>query len=151
MSDPQNTTPPAAPPAAEHPTYQPPSAPSAAPAYGSAPAYDAAPAYDSNNGQGAPGAPVPGKTLGIVAFVVSFFASFIGIILGIVALIQSKKAGVKNRWALAAIIVGSVMLVLGTILAAVILGAAFNSVGAACADLGPGVWQLTNGETITCD
>lgn len=73
-----------------------------------APAYSAAPAAP----QGAPAnAPVPGRTLGIVAFIVAFFASLIGLILGIVALVQSKKAGHKNGWALWAIILGAVFFV----------------------------------------
>ncbi|WP_203582228.1 DUF4190 domain-containing protein [Microbacterium hibisci] len=85
----------------------PPSYPAASPAYGSAPP----PAY------GAPAdAPVPGKTLGIVAFVLSFFVQLVALILGIVALVQSRKAGAKNGWAVAAIIISSVLMILGIIL-----------------------------------
>lgn len=126
MTDPQNPdaqqpTPPAAPTPPAPPAYgeyaptTPPAAPayqeSSAPAY-QQPAYDAAPAYAG----GAPyNAPVPGKTLGIVAFIVSFFAGLIGLILGIVALVQSKKAGRGNGFAIAAIIIGAISVIVGII------------------------------------
>jgi hypothetical protein len=96
-------------------------------------------------------APVPGKTLGIVAFVVSFFLSLVGLVLGIVALVQSRKAGVKNGWAVAAIIVGAVLLVLSIILTIVIVSIVVGGLAAACAELGPGVWDLESGGTITCN
>ena len=97
MTDPQN---PQQPPAYETPAY--PAAPPAAPAY-------------AQNGYAAPAGPVPGKTLGIVAFVLSFFVQLIALILGIVALVQSRKAGARNGWAVAAIIISIVGLILGAI------------------------------------
>lgn len=119
MTDPQNPAEPTPPPAANVPPAPPaysagPAAapPAAAPAYGQQ-QYSSAPppAY------GAPAnAPVPGKTMGIVAFILSFFVQLIALILGIVALVQSKKAGHKNGWAVAAIIISSVLMVLGVIL-----------------------------------
>jgi len=142
MSD-QNPPQPPTPPAGQ-PPYQAPVAPPAPPAYGAAPAYDP-------SGAPAPGAPVPGKTLGIVAFVLSFFAQLFGLILGIVAFVQSKKAGVKNTWALAAIIISSVLMVLSIVLAVVIFTSVLGAADAACDELGPGIWQLTDGSTITCD
>ncbi|MCR2813421.1 DUF4190 domain-containing protein [Microbacterium sp. zg.Y1084] len=160
---------PAAPPVGDAP-LAPPQAPpaySAAPSYGGAPAYGAPPAYDPNAAPaysaaptypGAPGAPagygpdapVPGKTLGIVAFVLSFFAQPVSLILGIVALVQSKKAGVKNNWALAAIIISAVLLVLSIILVIVLVTVVFGAYNEACDQLGSGIWQLTDGTTITC-
>lgn len=95
MTDPQN------------PSAVPPSAPQNPPAYSSAPP----PAYNS---QPAPGAPVPGKTLGIVAFVLSLVLSglaIIPLILGIVALVQSRKAGRGNGWAIAAIIISALAII----------------------------------------
>lgn len=97
---------------------------------------------------GAAAAPVPGKTLGIVALIVAFFFQLIGLILGIVALVQSRKAGVKNTPAVWAIIVSVVLMVIGLIIAIIV----FTSLGAAlnvCGDLGPGVHEV-NGVTITC-
>ncbi|WP_235560247.1 DUF4190 domain-containing protein [Microbacterium sp. Leaf288] len=106
---PSGTGPSDYPPPAPRPEYgaAPPSYPAASPAYGSAPPA----AY------GAPAdGPVPGKTLGIVAFVLSFFVQLVALILGIVALVQSRKAGVKNGWAVAAIIISAVLMLLGIIL-----------------------------------
>ncbi|WP_194397948.1 DUF4190 domain-containing protein [Microbacterium atlanticum] len=122
MTDPQNPAAPEPQQPASQPAATPPPAasppPSAynapPPAYGAPPpSYSSAPpaAY------GAPAAgPVPGKTLGIVAFILSFFVQLVALILGIVALVQSRKAGHKNGWALAAIIISAVLMVLGVIL-----------------------------------
>jgi hypothetical protein len=115
-----------------------------------APTYPSAPPAPAG---AAPGAPVPGKTLGIVALIVAFFANIIGLILGIVALVQSRKAGHKNTPAVWAIIVGAVLTVVGIIVAIVLVS--IFAAGAAdllrqCADLGPGTWTLDNGVTITC-
>ncbi|MDQ7880072.1 DUF4190 domain-containing protein [Microbacterium sp. QXD-8] len=126
--------------------------PAAPPAYPAAsPAYPAAPpaAY------GAPAdAPVPGKTLGIVALVVVFFASVVGLILGYVARSQSKKAGVKNTPAKVAIILGWIFLVLSIIATIIIVIAIVNGAGAAlqelCEGMEPGEYPLSTGGTITC-
>lgn len=98
---------------------------------------------------GAPDAPVPGKTLGIVAFVLSFFLQLIALILGIVALVQSKKAGVSNGWAVAAIIISSVLLVVGIIVIIVVVLGALG-LAATCGELGPGTHLLENGTVLTC-
>lgn len=58
---------------------------------------------------------VPGKTLGIVALIVTFFFSIVGLILGIVARNQSKAAGVENTPAKVAIILGIIFTVLSII------------------------------------
>ncbi|MGQ2914465.1 DUF4190 domain-containing protein [Microbacterium aurantiacum] len=139
MTDPQNP--------ADH---TPPPAPSAAtpPAYSAAP-----PAAPSGPATG----PVPGKTLGIVAFVLSFFMQVIALILGIVALVQSRKAGAKNPWAVAAIIISSVLLVLGVIAAIVFFAVVFPTLVQAteevvrqCQQLGGGVYEI-NGVMVDCD
>ena len=90
-----------------------------------------------------------GKTLGIVALIVSFFFSVLGIILGFVAKSQSKKAGVKNGPATAAIVIGFI----AVIITAIIIGVSVAGIGAlagVCTDLGPGVHELDNGTTVTC-
>lgn len=141
MSD-QNlpgTTPPSDPSSRPQPApsaYEPP--PYEAPAY-EAPAYQA-PAYAGSEYAAAPPAPygapaqqsVPGRTLGIVAFVLAIVPiglQLVGLILGIVALVQSRKAGAKNGWALAAIIVGAVLLVVGVIVAIVLIAAFAGAAG----------------------
>ena len=100
----------------------------------------------------APMAPAPmasgsdGKTLGIVALIVTFFFSLIGLILGFVARGQSKRAGVKNTPATAAIVLGFVFLALTVIIWVVVFGGLF----AACSGLEPGTYTLDNGATLTC-
>ena len=63
----------------------------------------------------APSAVDPGKTLGVVGFILAFVANLFGLIISIIALNKSKKAGYKNGLALAGIIISSIGLVLGTI------------------------------------
>ena len=121
-------TPPAPPaqPAYGEYAQTPPAAPAysqnSAPAY-SAPAYNAAPAYNGAAGGGT----VPGKTLGIVAFIVSFFFGLLGLILGIVALVQSKKAGRGNGFAIAAIIIGAISVVVGLIVIFAVIVPSLNA------------------------
>ena len=59
------------------------------------------------------------------------------------------KAGAKNGCAVAAIIISSVLMVIGIIIAVVLI-AALGPLIAACGELGPGVWELTDGTVITC-
>jgi len=91
-----------------------------------------------------------GKTLGIVALIVAFFFSLIGVVLGFVAKSQSKKAGVKNTPATVAIVLGIVFFVITiiSIVALVSLGAA--GLSALCDGMDPGVYQTTDGTSITC-
>ena len=150
-------TPPAPPAYGEYAT------PPAAPAYGeyaptapaAPPAPDAnayqQPAYAQAPGALAPGAAVPGKTLGIVAFVLSFFVQLIALILGIVALVQSKKAGRSNGFALAAIIISAVLMVIGAILAAIFIPIFIESINAAtvCAN-DPNATVEVFGQQLSC-
>jgi Ca2+/H+ antiporter len=72
----------------------------------------------SQSPQPAPaGVDYPGKTLGIVGLIVAIFFNLIGLIISAIALNQSKKAGYKNTPALAGVIVGSILLVIGIIFA----------------------------------
>ncbi|MEV8025743.1 DUF4190 domain-containing protein [Microbacterium sp. NPDC080220] len=79
-----------------------------APAYSNAPQYNAAPS----------GGSTPGRTMAIIALILAIIpgTQVIGLILGIVALVQSRKAGVKNGLAIAAIIVSVVLLIIGIII-----------------------------------
>ena len=67
--------------------------------------------------QPAPGVDYPGKTLGIVGLIVAIFFNLIGLIISAIAYSQSKKAGFKNTPALVGIIIGSILLVVGIIVA----------------------------------
>lgn len=108
------------------------------------PAYASSPSYASGS------APVPGKTLGIVAFILSFFMQLIALVLGIVALVQSKKAGAKNGFALAAIIISSVLLVLAIIALVLVFALVLGPIMEACATYGPGEYTLENGMPLSC-
>lgn len=156
MTDPQNPTPPAyEPPASQPSAYQPPAYEQPAYPQSSAPAY-AAPAYPAS-GYDAPGAPVPGRTMGIVAFILSFFAQPVALILGIIALVQSKKAGQKNGFAVAAIIISSILMVVGIIVAIAFIawfGSAAADLGTqlqACLDNGGVGTVEVNGITMSCE
>jgi hypothetical protein len=128
--------------------------PPAAPPYGSAPP-PAAPQYSAAPPApyGEPAsAPVPGKTLGIVAFVLSFFIQLVALVLGIVALVQSRKAGQKNGFALAAIIISSILIVIGIIVAIVVIAVVVPAVTEEfmrlCSEYGNGVHEI-DGTTVT--
>ncbi|UYN83100.1 MAG: DUF4190 domain-containing protein [Microcella sp.] len=95
-------------------------------------------------------APVnPGKTMGVVALVLSIIGlHLIGIIVGFIGLNQSKKVGQKNGFALAGIIIGFIGMVI-VIALLVGGGALFGSLFGACAELGPGIHEV-GGVTYTC-
>lgn len=145
MSDPQNPDVPTPPPSYGQ---TPPPAYDAAPPPAAQPAYSSAPPAP----YGAPASPtIPGKTMGIVAFILSFFVQLIALILGIVALVQSKKAGHKNGWALAAIIISSVLMVVGIIVGIFLIigiGAAAAEFARLCSEYGSGVHEI-DGVTVT--
>ncbi|EIC09246.1 hypothetical protein OR221_0954 [Microbacterium laevaniformans OR221] len=136
-----------------NPQTPPPAAPPVAPPAYQQAGYPAAPAY--SGGPAAAGT-VPGRTLGIVALVLAIVPvglQPIGLILGIVALVQSKKAGVKNGMAVAAIIVSSVLIVIGIIIGIVVAVVFANAAGDLiqfCANNPSGVYEL-NGQMITCN
>ncbi len=78
-------------------------------------------ASPANTPQAAPpGQDFPGKPLGIVGLILAIFFNLIGLIISAVALSQSRKAGYKNTPALAGIIVGAVLLVLGIIISIIV-------------------------------
>ena len=113
MTDPQNPDVPTPPPA-----YQPPpptAPPPPPPAYGSAPppAHSRTPRRRRRRTARPPTRPSRAGRSASSRFILSFFFNVIGLILGIVALVQSRKAGHKNGWAVAAIIISAVLIVLG--------------------------------------
>lgn len=151
-AQPTPSTPPAAPAYGEYASTTPPAAPAyqqpAAPAYQQS-AYDAAPAYAG----GTPaGAPVPGKTLGIVAFILALVPvglQLIGLILGIVALVQSKKAGRGNGFAVAAIIIGALAIIVGIIVAVAVVVPSLNAATTCLND--PTATVQVWGVNVTCE
>jgi len=65
---------------------------------------------------------IPGKTLGIVAVIVTFIASsVVGLILGYVARGQSREVGYENTPAKVAIIAGWILTALGLIIGVIMV------------------------------
>ncbi len=54
---------------------------------------------------------IPGRALGIWAFVLSFFVQVLALVFGIIAVVQSRRAGVSNNLAVAGIAISSVLIV----------------------------------------
>ncbi|MCS5714037.1 hypothetical protein NVV95_05670 [Herbiconiux sp. CPCC 205716] len=75
------------------------------------------------------GTDYPGKTLGIVGLIVAIFFNLIGLIISAIALNQSKKAGYKNTPALAGVIVGAVLFVIGLIIGILSVVASVSMMG----------------------
>ncbi len=92
----------------------------------------------------------PGKVLGIVSFILSLVGGgIVSIVLGIIAMVQSKKAGRKNGFALASIIIGAVSVVVVGIIWAVLFVTAAN-LESQCRQRGPGMYM--SGDTmLTCN
>lgn len=90
----------------------------------------------------------PGRTLGIVGLVLSVFTALIGLVVSIVALRRSRKAGFKNGFALAGVVVGG-LVTLAWLVGGIVGGVALGHVASVCQDLGPGTHQV-NGVTYTC-
>ncbi|KRC42540.1 hypothetical protein ASE27_02930 [Oerskovia sp. Root918] len=88
--------------------------------------------------------PTPGKTLGIVALVLSIPLSLVGLVLGIVGLVKARRAHRSNWWAVAAIIVSFLVIV-----AIVIWAATLVWLMGECAELGPGIHEV-DGRPIEC-
>jgi hypothetical protein len=101
-----------------------------------------APAYSQ------PPAPDPGRTLGIVGFILAFFVSPAGIVVSAIGLFKSRRAGRKNGLALAGLILSIVFFIV-TVLIIVLIVAAAVSVLNQCAILGGGV-QTIGGTAVTC-
>lgn len=97
-----------------------------------------------------PAADRPGRTLGIVGFVLSFvwFVDVAGLIISIIALVKSKRAGQKNGFALAGIIIsiGGILVCAGII---ALIAPPLIHAGQECARLGVGTHVIGN-STYTC-
>jgi hypothetical protein len=92
----------------------------------------------------------PGRTLGIVGFILSFFwvLDIAGLIISIVGLVKSRRAGQKSGFALAGIIISIVGVVfLGSVVAVAV--PTLVHAGQVCSQLGNGVHVVGNA-TYTC-
>ena len=92
----------------------------------------------------------PGRTLGIVGFVLSFvgFLDVAGLIISIVAMVKSRRAGHKNGFALAGVIISIAgILFCGGIIA--LITPPLIHAGQECARLGNGTHVVGN-SVYTC-
>ena len=92
----------------------------------------------------------PGRTLGIVGFVLSFIGivDIAGLVISIVALVKSKRAGHKNGLALAGLIISIVGILFWGGIIAVAVPALINA-AQTCAQLGDGV-HVVGHSVYTC-
>uniref|UniRef100_UPI0024ACBBD9 hypothetical protein n=1 Tax=Microbacterium oxydans TaxID=82380 RepID=UPI0024ACBBD9 len=90
----------------------------------------------------------PGRVLSIVGLVLAFLAAPIGLILSIVAAVKLGKTGQPKGLAIAGIIVGAILTILG-IIGIILFVTVFAAIFGTCAELGTGVWEV-NGVTYTC-
>jgi hypothetical protein len=156
MTNPPFPEPPA--PDSSNPVTPPPAAPAAPPAGApdAPPAWDATPGAAPAAGYPAPAAPAypqpeptpPGRVLSIVGLVLAFLAAPIGLILSIVAAVKLGKAGQPKGLAIAGIIVGAILTIVG-IIGIILFATVIAGVIGMCAELGSGVWEV-NGVTYTC-
>jgi hypothetical protein len=92
----------------------------------------------------------PGRTLGIVGFILAFCGplTVAGLIVSIVGLVKSRRAQQPNGLALAGTIIGALGTVVGIVVTVLMIIGLVDLVGT-CADLGPGTHHM-NGITYHC-
>lgn len=89
----------------------------------------------------------PGKGLAIAGLILAILVPIVGLIISIIAAVKLKKSGGIGL-AVAGIIIGALFSI-GWIVGIGVAMSAIGGVVAACAQLGPGVWEV-NGVTYTC-
>lgn len=92
----------------------------------------------------------PFRAFGILGFVLAFFAvlNFAGFVISIIALVRSKRAGFRNGFALAGLVISSLG-ILATLLIVGVFGYALIDAAQTCARLGDGVHTVGTA-TYTC-
>lgn len=108
--------------------------------------------YGNPGGYGQP-AENPGRTLGIVGFILSLIPALnvVGLIVSIVAMVKSRKARMGNGFALAGIIIGAIGTIVTVLLIVAFIVALPYAVEVAefCQQVGPGP-QTFEGQPIEC-
>ena len=95
----------------------------------------------------------PGRTLGIVGFILAILIAPVGLVISIIAFVKSRKAKMGNGFALAGIIIGVLFTIVGAILIAVIASFAADLAGQileACQGQPTGTPVTVQGQTTTC-
>jgi len=137
-------TPPQTPPSAEAPPAMPTPEPVQQPVPPAQPSPEVTPVADN-----------PGKTLGIVSMILSIIGlGLVGVILALIGMSKSKKAGQKNGFALAGLILGILNIIAG-IAVFVLVGyggiQAAAEIAAACAESVTGSVALSDGTVVACE
>ncbi|HJM04727.1 MAG TPA: hypothetical protein QF549_03830 [Candidatus Saccharimonadaceae bacterium] len=149
-SDPLNTPPQTPPAEPVTPEPQPQPAPVESPA--TSPQPETTPASTSTPTSGVEN---PGKTLGIVSMILSIIGlGLVGVILALIGMSKSKKAGQKNGFALAGLIIGILNILAGIALFALVGYGGIQAAAeltAACAESANATVVLTNGTVVACE
>lgn len=105
----------------------------------------------TGTGKSSKGLQIGALIASIAGLIVWYIAPIVGIILGFVALNRAKKAGEKSGLAVAAIVVGFIVLLLNILFTVGIVSLITYSVGLAelCATYGDGA-PLEDGGTLDC-
>jgi len=92
----------------------------------------------------------PFKVFGIVGFVLSFFAflNFAGLVISVIALVRSRRAGYRNRFALAGTVIAGLGVFVTIVIVCLAVGMLIDA-AQTCAELGYGVHTI-RAATYSC-
>ncbi|WP_434992590.1 hypothetical protein [Arthrobacter sp. Ld5] len=95
----------------------------------------------------------PGKTLGIVGFILAILIAPVGLVISIVAFVKSRKARMGNGFALAGIIIGALFTIIGVITTIALIaffGDVTQQIMDACEGQPPGTPVTVQGQPLEC-
>ncbi|MHA7239785.1 DUF4190 domain-containing protein [Arthrobacter sp. TMS1-12-1] len=95
----------------------------------------------------------PGRTLGIVGFILAILIAPVGLVISIIAFVQSRKARMGNGFALAGIIIGVLFTIIGVIIGIALIaffGDVTQQIIEACDGLPPGTPVTIQGQPLQC-
>ncbi|GAA4675493.1 DUF4190 domain-containing protein [Frondihabitans cladoniiphilus] len=107
------------------------------------------PLYDEPDYDWAPDEPDPGRTSGIVGFVIGIFIGVVGLVVGILSVRSSRRDGRVGGWGIAAIVVSLASM---AVVAGVSVSYARYEISLAnqCSVVGPGSYLTQSGTQVTC-
>ncbi|MBG6225754.1 hypothetical protein IWX63_002337 [Arthrobacter sp. CAN_A2] len=95
----------------------------------------------------------PGRTLGIVGFILAILIAPVGLVISIIAFVKSRKAKVGNGFALAGIIIGVLFTIIGVITMIALIaffGDVTQQIIEQCDGLPPGTPVTVQGQPLEC-
>jgi hypothetical protein len=92
----------------------------------------------------------PFRTFGVVGFVLALFAvlNIAGLVISIIAFVRSKRAGFRNGFALAGVVIAGLGVLVTILIVALVIGTLIDA-SQTCAQLGDGV-HVIGSATYTC-